>query len=37
MTAALLGGNSVGGGRGSVGKALMGATIVSLLSNGLVG
>ncbi len=36
ITAALLGGNSVGGGRGSVGKALMGAIIVSLLSNGLV-
>ena len=36
MTAALLGGNSVGGGRGSVGKALMGAIIVSLLTNGLV-
>ena len=36
VTAALLGGNSVGGGRGSVGKALMGAIIVSLLSNGLV-
>ena len=36
MTAALIGGNSVGGGRGSVGKALMGAVIVSLLTNGLV-
>jgi len=36
VTAALLGGNSVGGGRGSVGKALMGASIVSLLTNGLV-
>ena len=36
MTAAILGGNSVGGGRGSVGKALMGAIIVSLLTNGLV-
>ena len=36
VTAALLGGNSVGGGRGSVGKALMGAIIVSLLTNGLV-
>ena len=32
----MLGGNSVGGGRGSVGKALMGAIIVSLLTNGLV-
>jgi ribose transport system permease protein len=36
VTAALLGGNSVGGGRGSVGKALTGAVIVSLLNNGLV-
>ena len=36
VTAALLGGNSVGGGRGSVGRALMGAVIVSLLTNGLV-
>jgi ribose transport system permease protein len=36
VTAALLGGNSVGGGRGSVGKALMGAIIVSLLTNGLI-
>jgi ribose transport system permease protein len=36
VTAALLGGNSVGGGRGSVGKALMGAVIVALLTNGLV-
>ncbi len=36
VTAALLGGNSVGGGRGSVGKAIIGAIIVSLLSNGLV-
>src|SRR5580700_8042727 len=35
-TAALLGGNSVGGGRGSIGKALIGAIIVSLLTNGLV-
>ena len=34
VTAALIGGNSVG--RGSVGKALMGAVIVSLLLNGLV-
>src|SRR5271165_1521786 len=36
VTAALLGGNSIGGGRGSVGKALMGALIVALLTNGLV-
>jgi len=36
VTAALLGGNSVGGGRGSIGKALVGAIIVSLLTNGLI-
>ncbi len=36
VTAALIGGNSVGGGRGSIGKALMGTIIVSLLVNGLV-
>ena len=36
VTAALLGGNSIGGGRGSIGKALMGAIIVSLLFSGLV-
>ena len=36
ITAALLGGNSIGGGRGSVGKAMMGALIVALLTNGLV-
>jgi ribose transport system permease protein len=36
VTAALLGGNSIGGGHGSIGKALMGAIIVSLLTNGLV-
>jgi len=36
ITAALIGGNSIGGGRGSVGKALMGAIIVSLLTNGVV-
>jgi ribose transport system permease protein len=36
VTAALIGGNSVGGGRRSVGKALMGTIIVSLLVNGLV-
>ncbi len=36
VTAALLGGNSIGGGRGSVGKAVVGAVIVSLLQNGLV-
>ena len=36
VTAALIGGNSIGGGRGSVGKAMMGALIVELLTNGLV-
>jgi ribose transport system permease protein len=36
VTAALLGGNSIGGGRGSVGKAVVGAIIVSLLTNGLL-
>ncbi|MGH6939500.1 ABC transporter permease [Hypericibacter sp.] len=36
VTAALLGGNSIGGGHGSISKALMGAIIVSLLTNGLV-
>jgi ribose transport system permease protein len=36
VTAALLGGNSIGGGRGSIGKALIGAVIVSLLGNGLI-
>jgi ribose transport system permease protein len=36
VTAAIIGGNSIGGGRGSVGKALMGAIIIALLSNGLV-
>ena len=36
LTAAVLGGNSLGGGRGSVAKAVMGATIVLLLVNGLV-
>ncbi len=36
VTAAVLGGNSVGGGRGSIGKAIVGAVIVSLLTNGVV-
>jgi ribose transport system permease protein len=36
LTAAVLGGNSLGGGRGSVLKALMGAIIVLTISNGLV-
>ncbi len=36
VTAALLGGNSIGGGRGSVGKALVGVIIVTLLTSALV-
>jgi ribose transport system permease protein len=36
LTAAVVGGNSLGGGRGSVAKALMGAVIVLLVTNGLV-
>ncbi|CAN5500210.1 SMP-30/gluconolactonase/LRE family protein [soil metagenome] len=36
LTAAVVGGNSLGGGRGSVVKALMGAVIVLLITNGLV-
>jgi ribose transport system permease protein len=36
LTAAVLGGNSLGGGRGSVVKCILGATIVLLVANGLV-
>jgi len=36
LTAAVLGGNSLGGGRGSVAKAAFGAIIVMILINGLV-
>jgi ribose transport system permease protein len=36
LTAAVLGGNSLGGGRGSVAKALIGALAILLLINGLV-
>lgn len=36
LTAAVLGGNSLGGGRGSVVKALIGAVIVLILSNGVL-
>lgn len=36
LTAALLGGNSLGGGRGSVAKAFVGTVIVLTISNGLV-
>ncbi len=35
LTAVVLGGNSLGGGRGSVAKALMGALLVLMLNNGL--
>ena len=36
LTAAVLGGNSLGGGRGSAAKAMMGAIIVLTVTNGLV-
>jgi len=36
LTAAIIGGNSLGGGRGSVVKALIGAVIVFTLSNGIL-
>ena len=36
LTAVVLGGNSLGGGRGSVAKAFIGLIIVMLISNGLV-
>ncbi len=36
LTAAVVGGNSLGGGRGSVAKAAMGAVVVLLVTNGLV-
>jgi ribose transport system permease protein len=36
LTAAILGGNSLGGGRGSTGKALMGAITVLVITNGVV-
>lgn len=36
LTAALLGGNSLGGGRGSVAKAFIGTVIVLIITNGLV-
>lgn len=36
LTAAVVGGNSLGGGRGSISKAAMGAVIVLIVSNGLV-
>lgn len=36
LTAAVLGGNSLGGGRGSVAKALIGAVIVQVMTNGVL-
>ncbi|MGE0503549.1 MAG: ABC transporter permease [Rhizobiaceae bacterium] len=36
LTAAVLGGNSLGGGRGSVTKALLGAAIILVISNSLI-
>ncbi|MGD0722420.1 MAG: SMP-30/gluconolactonase/LRE family protein [Roseiarcus sp.] len=36
LTAVVLGGNSLGGGRGSVAKAVLGTVIVLILTNGLI-
>lgn len=36
ITAAVVGGNSLGGGRGSVAKGMMGAIIVLVMNNGLI-
>ncbi|MCB1432891.1 MAG: SMP-30/gluconolactonase/LRE family protein [Alphaproteobacteria bacterium] len=36
ITAAVVGGNSLGGGRGSIAKAVMGAIIVLVMNNGLI-
>ncbi len=36
LTAAVLGGNSLGGGRGSAAKAIIGSIIVMIMVNGLV-
>lgn len=36
LTAVVLGGNSLGGGRGSAAKAIIGTVIVALISNGLL-
>jgi ribose transport system permease protein len=36
LTAAVVGGNSLGGGRGSIAKAIMGAIIVLVMNNGLI-
>jgi len=36
LTAVVVGGNSLGGGRGSIAKAIMGAIIVLVMTNGLI-
>jgi ribose transport system permease protein len=36
LTAAVVGGNSLGGGRGSIAKGMMGAIIVLVMTNGLI-
>ncbi|MCP6769517.1 ABC transporter permease, partial [Klebsiella pneumoniae] len=36
LTAAVVGGNSLGGGRGSIAKGIMGAVIVLVMNNGLI-
>ena len=36
LTAAVVGGNSLGGGRGSIAKGIMGAIIVMVMNNGLI-
>ncbi|MFO0991184.1 MAG: SMP-30/gluconolactonase/LRE family protein [Hyphomicrobiales bacterium] len=36
ITAAVVGGNSLGGGRGSIAKSVMGAVIVLVMNNGLI-
>ena len=36
LTAAVVGGNSLGGGRGSIAKGVMGAIIVLVMTNGLI-
>jgi ribose transport system permease protein len=36
ITAVVVGGNSLGGGRGSIAKAMMGAVIVLVMNNGLI-
>src|SRR5207247_4425516 len=36
ITAAVVGGNSLGGGRGSIAKGIMGAIVVLVMTNGLI-